>query len=105
MINNETTISENQQALPRLTLDMAKYVHFLDESQLSEDEKHEFLQIMWDIVCEFVLMGFGMNTVQQVIEGICDPENCLAEESFATLDSNHTHAVRAFVDAQNDMTT
>ena len=51
---------------PTLLLDVEKYQHMLDDSDLSETEKREFLQILWNMVCEFVALGFGVHPLQQL---------------------------------------
>lgn len=51
---------------PALTLDVALYEQYLAECDLTEEEKHEFLQTLWKIVCEFVMLGFGVHPLQQV---------------------------------------
>ena len=48
-----------------LTLDTAKYQHYLDNSPLSDEEKQEFMQTMWNLVCEFVMLGFEVHPLQQ----------------------------------------
>src|SRR4051812_40852234 len=59
------------EMLPTLTLDVALYEHYLENSNLSAKEKHEFLRTMWHLLCEFVYLGYGVNSVQQVIEDFC----------------------------------
>lgn len=58
---------------PVITVDYDLYAHYLEDTDLSEDEKREFLQTLWNIVCEFVAMGFGVNPVQQAKESCGKP--------------------------------
>jgi len=51
---------------PTLTLDIEKYQHYLDDYDLSEEEKREFLQTIWNMVCEFVMLGFEVHPLQDV---------------------------------------
>ena len=45
--------------------DFERYKHFLDDHDLTEDQKRDFLQAVWTIVSEFVALGFGEHPVQQ----------------------------------------
>jgi hypothetical protein len=95
MQNNETN-----KSVPTLALDVALYDHYLENSNLSEEERHQFIHAMWNLVCEFVFLGFGITSVDHVL----DADNLLVEESSATLDStSKTQVIRAFVDAAIDM--
>lgn len=48
-----------------LTLDVAKYQDFLDGENLSTQEKRDFIESLWQIVCEFVMLGFEVHPLQQ----------------------------------------
>ena len=48
-----------------VTVDFEEYLHFLDDEEISEADKRELLQTLWNIVCEFVALGFGVHPVQQ----------------------------------------
>ena len=54
-----------------LTLDVALYQHYLDNSDLSDEDKHEFLHALWNLVCEFVMLGFEVHPLQQIPENAC----------------------------------
>lgn len=49
-----------------ITVDVEKYAHFLEESGLSEKQQAEFLQAMWNVICEFVSLGFNVHPLQQI---------------------------------------
>lgn len=51
---------------PTLSIDLDYYQRFLDDTNLTEEQKQELLQTLWQIVCEFVQMGFNINPVGQV---------------------------------------
>ena len=55
---------------PVITVDYEKYEHFLEDADLSEDQKREFLQALWQIIVGFVDLGFGVHPVQQA-ENAC----------------------------------
>jgi len=56
---------EYESALPALTIDYEKYAHLLDDPDLSEDQKREFIETIWNIVMMFVDMGFNVHPTQQ----------------------------------------
>lgn len=57
---------QGENDAPRIVMvDYEKYVHLLEDSDLSDDQKQEFLQAVWGIICEFVSLGFGVHPVQQ----------------------------------------
>ena len=56
---------EEASARPVLTVDYELYAHFLEDSDLTEEQKREFLQAIWNIIVEFVSLGFGVHPVQQ----------------------------------------
>ncbi len=64
-------------------VDYEKYRHLLDNSDATEEQKEEFLQILWDIVLNFVDLGFGNHPVQLAIQEK-DPNN-LCESKTSTL--------------------
>ncbi|RLK00689.1 hypothetical protein [Ruegeria conchae] len=51
---------------PTLSVDVERYQHFLDESDLTEVQKAEFLQSLWNIMMSFVELGFGVHPLQEV---------------------------------------
>jgi hypothetical protein len=64
---NEET-KEIATSPPTLVLDTEKlleYQKYLDESDMSEAEKEEFVQTMWHLVCEMILIGFKIHPLQK----------------------------------------
>ena len=53
---------------PVLTLDAALYERYLEDSDLTDDQKHAFLETLWSVIVTFVDLGFGIEPVQQAIE-------------------------------------
>lgn len=47
-----------------LSVDFEEFAHFLDGTNLSEEEAQQYLRTMWDIVCQFVALGFGVHPAQ-----------------------------------------
>lgn len=56
-----------QDSPPTLTVavDFEEFAHFLEGSDLTEEEACRYLQTIWVIVCEFVSLGFGVHPAQQ----------------------------------------
>ncbi len=57
-----------------LSIDYEKYEHYLEDSNLTEAQKQEFLQALWNIIVNFVDLGFGVHPVQQAIAASCGKE-------------------------------
>jgi len=54
-----------------LTIDYALYDEFLKDPSLSEEQRREFLDMLWNIIVNFVDLGFGVHPLQQVMDS-CD---------------------------------
>ncbi len=61
--NSDTHSPEN--ARPTVTFDYDLYARYLEDADLTEEQKHEFLQTLWNIIVDFVSLGFGVHPVQQ----------------------------------------
>ena len=71
---------------PTLTIDWELYGKYLDESDLSDTEKREFLETLWSIVVSFVDLGFGVHPLQQVTDNICAQQDEIRK--FITAESD-----------------
>lgn len=58
----------NGDCYSTLTIDYALYEDYLENSDLSEREKQEFLDALWSIIVNFVDLGFGVHPLQQACE-------------------------------------
>ncbi len=63
--------SAGKASPPTLTIDWELYGKYLDESDLSDAEKREFLEILWSIAVSFVDLGLGLHPLQQVVDNAC----------------------------------
>lgn len=52
----------NQNASPVLELDFEKYLGDIDEFDMTKEQKIELLQTLWDIMGQFVALGFDLET-------------------------------------------
>jgi len=48
-----------------LEFDAAEFAHFLHQTDWSDEQKAEYIALVWNIVCEFVALGWGVHPVQQ----------------------------------------
>jgi len=80
---------------PVITVDVSLYEQYLAENDLTEEEKHEFLQTVWKIVCEFVMYGYGVHPLQQVENGCGRSSGSDDQGSFLTLDMLYPSHVKS----------
>lgn len=65
----EITIDQNtalSEANPNLTIDVDYYQAVIDDPDVSEDRKRELIEIIGNIVIQFIDLGFGVHAVQLV---------------------------------------
>lgn len=55
---------EKQHGLA-IQFDAQEFAHFLDESDLTHEQKLEYIRTVWQIVLQFIDMGFGIHPLQQ----------------------------------------
>ncbi len=79
--NDKNEVVENANTAPgtALSIDWELYGSYLDESDLSEQQKREFIQTLWSIVVSFVDLGFGIHPLQQARPDDCEQLPDLAE--------------------------
>ena len=49
---------------PVIAVDYEKYLHFFEHADMSEQDKIIFLQTLYDVLLNFVDLGFGVHPVQ-----------------------------------------
>jgi hypothetical protein len=96
---------------PTLSIDVELYQSYLDDSGLSEAQKKELLEMLWGIVCEFVMMGFNVHPVQQAKKS-CAKNGLLSlpftQAASPTLESQEKSLSQVFAaacDAKKETTT
>lgn len=83
-------------------VDYELYEHYLDDPSLSEDQKREFLQALWTIICEFVALGFGVHPAQQAQESCGQLPNIgrkAPESAPIAVDCKDQSIIKSFVEA------
>jgi hypothetical protein len=63
-----TNGTKSTKGWPALQLDVEYYQAFLDDEDITEEQKKELIETIWNIVVTFVDLGFGIEPVQQAIE-------------------------------------
>lgn len=93
-----TTTSQNQFSetlAPRaLTLDLEKYQPYLDDPDLSDDQKRAFLEALWSIITAFVDLGYGIHPVQITLKETCGKDltdACQTAGSFEAMIDSEDH--------------
>ena len=71
-----TTIDQNKPETvtttrPALKLDVERYEKMLNDCDLTEQQRQEFLETIWTIIVGFVDLGFDIHPLQQA-----DPKEC-----------------------------
>ena len=102
----KSVVGVAKKAPPTLTIDWELYGKYLDESDLPDAEKQEFLETLWSIVVSFVDLGFGVHPAQQVAGKICEKQaeirEFIAAQSSSVVSSSRssTTEFNAAVDRQ-----
>lgn len=57
----------HERGPPNLAIqfDAQEFAHFLDESDLTHEQKLEYIRTVWSIVLQFIDLGFGIHPLQQ----------------------------------------
>lgn len=85
---------------PALGFDAREFFQFVDETDWSDEEKTEYITLIWNIVCEFVAMGWGVHPIQQAKDDCGKPPENGAPGSLSAPDvvnSSHCELIEEFV--------
>lgn len=66
--NENDTNNEARRSFPVITFDYELYAHYLDDEDLTEEEKEEFLRSLWNLIVEFMSLGYEIHPVQHAQE-------------------------------------
>lgn len=87
MPDRNVAVNSAKSARPTLEVDYALYEKYLDDTDLTEAQKHEMIDGLWRIICDFVAIGFHVHPVQQAVE------NC--GQAFANARGNKENPVKS----------
>lgn len=59
------------EQLPADSNELEKYRHHIDEFDLTEEQKQELLITLWQIMTQFVDLGFGRDATTLALKAIC----------------------------------
>ncbi len=98
MANDLIETNKDSGRRPTLSVDWKLYEEYLQDSDLSDDQKRELIETIWYIVMTFVDLGFGLDPVQQVhssgkdrkrvpaiTDGTAGKDSLSPKESFAAV--------------------
>jgi len=103
-----STVSGNlPDATPALAMqfDPAEFCEYLADTDWTDDQKAEYIRLIWDIVCEFVALGFDVHPLQQAQNSSgkdCAGHNAVTAESGKLVQSSHKEVIEEFVNACAD---
>lgn len=78
---------------PSVALDLAAYLHLLEEVDGSDAEKVELLKIVESVMSAWVDMGFGIHSLQQGCGQVPDRESEPAKADSNVVESIHTERI------------
>lgn len=64
---------------PALTIDYALYEQYLEDSDLTDEQKREFIETLWNIIVAFVDLGFNVHPLQQALSNGCGQNQILTD--------------------------
>ncbi len=59
---------------PSLTPDLELFSKQLDDSDLTDAQKREFIEVLWSLVVSFVDLGLGIHPLQLVMANSCEQQ-------------------------------
>lgn len=84
MNNKNNGLSKTINDTKNLEFDWKLYEEYLDNADLTDEEKEQFIETLWSIIINFIDLGFGIHPVQQV-----DKSNGLESEIIRELTKSH----------------
>ncbi|MCP4184980.1 MAG: hypothetical protein GY761_16975 [Hyphomicrobiales bacterium] len=70
---------------PSLTIDYDLYWHYLDNSDMPDEQKRELIEALWYLVVSFVDLGFGVHSAQLASRESCEQDGGLIPSKPASM--------------------
>lgn len=101
-VTNSQTVDGNSgdSKHSAVSFDTAEFMHFLDDTDWSDEQKAEYISLVWNIVCEFVALGFDVHPLQQAQENCGQHPKTSADKPLtgsSVVDSSHNNLIEEFV--------
>lgn len=99
------TVPAQASRYPALEIDYALYESYLESSEWNDDQKREFLETLWNIIVQFVDLGFEIHPLQQAcgqngedtpVELAFDPVDMIAFDQENSAENTTNNAARPF---------
>ncbi|MEE4011290.1 hypothetical protein V1T76_04465 [Roseibium sp. FZY0029] len=62
----------DKEVMPTLSIDWELYAELLSESDLTDEEKREFIETLWSLIVSFVDLGFGISSESRITDLLAD---------------------------------
>ncbi len=72
------------------TMNPERYLPLVSEMELTDEQAQELLQVIWNIMCGFVELGFGSNSIQRILPSILGEFPEAARNDVHSTHSNKT---------------
>lgn len=75
---------------PALQFDAQAFLTYLDGLDLTDDQKHAFIETIWSITLQFIDLGFGIDAMTQACGA-----NAVSARQTPTIPVEYTHSIEA----------
>ena len=88
----------HERGPPNLAIqfDAQEFAHFLEESDLTHEQKLEYIRTVWSIVLQFIDLGFGIHPLQQACGSFDEAAVLCGVADSDALKSPHPHLCQEF---------
>ncbi|MCT8970802.1 hypothetical protein [Microbaculum marinisediminis] len=97
--NNGLSERFDTSARPVVTVDISKYQSYIDDPDLDDAQKEDFLEALWSVVVTFVELGFGVHPLQEVCGQDSQTSSQSPKEAFDKVKSNGLDKTKKLLDS------
>ena len=87
---------------PAVCIDWQAFLPYLNDSDLSEQDKRAFVETLWSIVLSFVDLGYGLNPTQEICGEVIDLNRLFTGRVADVLDCPHIPAIETTAHSQEE---